>query len=433
MSSSHRLLRRSLAALLTVVPLALLAPAASQARASDETLLAAIRAQAPNTLELTTVLPSPDGERLAIETRSRDPRESYAHDNLWIVSADAARLTPVQVADELGSGTEYIGVHSVGWSTTGRALTYVYANSSARFSRGASIVWIADDGSIERQGLGALSDAPRFTADGRYLVFTKDLGLDFSAGVSDNAVDLATRAVFTARTTWRAFAGQPTPAPVYALACKRAQEPDWVPAVRASWLEGALSSPDPGCRFGANANDPGPAPSPSPTPAASPSPTPGPSPAPAVDPSKAEDAPASITRPAQGTGLVPISDRPGTPLGPTVRLRSSAKGLTRALVRGLRIKLDLAGATSLKAYVMVARPAGENLFAFGEGSTSYTIGRLSLVRPPSQTQTIAIPFTREARSALTRFLKITVTVRLVATDAAGNRTVVERQIALTDF
>ena len=206
------------------------------------------------------------------------------------------------------------------------------------------------------------------------------------------------------------------------------------------WIEQALSSPDPGCRFGANANDPGKVDSGDevdPTPTASPSPSPTPTPAPVASPtptpSAANDAPASITQTAQGTGLVPIAER-GKPLGPTVRFRSSAKGLTQALRRGLRVKLDLIGAKTLKAYLIVSRPADEELFSVGgAGTKDYTVGRFSVKHPPSQTQTIAVPFTTEARAVMPRFLKITVTVRLVADDRAGNRTIVERQVALTDF
>ncbi len=282
-------------------------------------------------------------------------------------------------------------------------------------------------GSVAVQPLPLASSAGTFTQDGRYYTFTAPARFsDPAFGVRDGAVDLASRSVFTgARTVYAAAPDGSAPAePTYAPECSRATEPDWTPASPGgSWMEQALSSPDPGCRFGANAGDPG-------APSVTPTPTPTPSTKPDV--AGASDAPASITQPAQGTGLVPISDRIPQ-LGPTVRFRSSAKGLTRALRRGLRVQLDVAGATSLKAYVLVARPSNEDLFAFDGGSTTYTIGRLSIDRPPSQTQTIAIPFTRASRAPLSRFLKITVTVRVVATDGAGNRTVVERQLALTDF
>lgn len=438
LSSRHRqLLRRGLAVATLLISAASVLPAAAQARATDNELLAAIAEQAPNTRSVSSVTPSHDGEQLAVITGSRAPGEQMSHTNLWVTKDDATGVRPIEVADNAGSGTEYISVGATAWSADDQALAYNFGNSSQKYTRHASLVWFAGDGSVTIQSLGALSVGGVFTADGRFFTFTRSLDIWGSMGFRDGAVDLATRAVLDgARTVYTPMQGQPERAPEYAPECARAQEPDWIPSASAGgWMERALSSPDPGCRFGANASDPlptatpEPSPSPSPTATPSPAPEPSPTPTPTPDTAGASDAPATITRPAQGTGLVPIAER----LGPTVRFRSSAKGLTRAMQRGLRIKLDLAGAASLKAYVLVARPADEDLFAFDGGSTTYTIGRLSLSRPPSQTQTIAIPFTRDARKALPRFLKITVTVRLVATDSAGNRTVVERQVALTDF
>lgn len=421
LSPHHRLSpRRLIAAAVVTASVLSVAPAAAHARASNNELLAAIAQQAPNTRGVSSVTPSHRGDRLAVITSSRAPGEQLTHTNLWISDDDGTDVQPIDATDAAGSGTEYISIGAPAWSADDRALAYAYGNTAIKYARHASLVWFAADGSFEIQNLGTLTAVGGFTADDRYFTFTQALSVSGSPGMRDGAVDLATRSVLLpARTTYQEFPNRPaTQAPTYAPECARAQEPDWVPAVSGSWMEQALSSPDPGCRFGANANDPGPAPTPTPTP------TP--------DTTGASDAPSNITRPAEGTGLVPISDRT-TPLGPTVRLRSSAKGLTRAMKRGLRVQLDLAGAASLKAYVLVARPSNEGLFSFANGSTTFTIGRLSIDRPPSQTQTIAIPFTRDARKVLPRFLKITVTVRLVATDSAGNRTVVERQIALTDF
>jgi hypothetical protein len=430
----HHLLRRGLAAAAALLATAGAAPSLAAARATDDELLAAIVQQAPNTRTISGVVPSHGGDRLAVITASRAPGEQMSHTNLWVTNDDATGLAAVDVVDRAGSGTEYISVGGVSWSADDRALAYNAANSSYKYGQHASLVWFGPSGSFEIQQLGSLTAGGTFTTDGRYFTFTQALGLSGPTGARDGAVDLASRAVLLpARTTYTPFSGQPPMPTEYAPECARAQEPDWTPAATTGgWMEQALSSPDPGCRFGANASDPAPTPSPAPT--ASPEPTPAPSPTPTPanpDIPGASDAPASITRPAQGTGLVPIAER--TPLGPTVRFRSSAKGLTRAMRRGLRIKLDVAGAASLKAYVIVARPANEGLFALDGGSSTFTIGRLSVRRPPSQTQTIAIPFTKDSRAALGRFLKITVTVRLVATDTAGNRTVVERQVALTDF
>lgn len=438
-SRSRHLLRRAAAAAALSLAAVSAVPSLAQARATDDALLAAIAQQAPNTRSIAAVTPSHDGDRLAVVTSSRAPGEQLSHTNLWVTNEDATGVRAIEVVDTAGSGTEYISVGRAAWSADDRVLAYNFGNSAQKYALHASLVWFAADGSFELQGLGSLSTGGAFTADGRYFTFSQALGISGPTGTRDGAVDLASRAVLSgARTTYATLPGQPERPAEYAAECARAQEPGWTPAATTgSWMERALSSPDPGCRFGANADDPAatptpePSPSPAPTPSATPEPSPEPTPSPAPDTAGASDAPATITRPAPGTGLVPIAER--TPLGPTVRFRSSAKGLTRAMQRGLRIKLDVAGATSLKAYVLVARPSSEGLFAFDGGSTTFTIGRLSVQRPPSQTQTIAVPFTRDARKVLPRFLKITVTVRLVATDSAGNRTIVERQVALTDF
>jgi hypothetical protein len=432
LSSRHRLLRRLLGAVALLVSFTVVAPAPAGAadRVSDAQLLASIKAQARHTTELTRVLASHDGAHLAILTRSYAAGEPDSHDELWLADADGSQLTPVEVAFEPSSASAYSSIGTVLWSANDTVLAYQYSNTAVKSARHVELLWFAADRSFDRQNVGDFTETPSFTRDGRYLTFRKPLGFSPPSGTAHGAVDLASRAVLArARVDYPVIAGVPPQRTEFAPECARSQEADWEPALATGpWLEQALSSPDPGCRFGANVNDPVATPTPSPTVTPAPSPTPTPTP----DPAKADDAPANITRPAPGTGLVPIAERPQV-LGPTVRVRSSAKGLSRAMRRGLRVKLDLAGATTLKAYLIVARPSNEGLFSFGPGSTTFTIGRLSLKNPPSQTQTIAIPFTKDAREVLPRFLKITVTVRLVATDRAGNRTVVERQVALTDF
>lgn len=407
-------------------------PASAAARASDEQLLTAIQAQAPATTGVVSVSESPNGEHLGIRTRALPSDGAFSHVELWVASADGSALTGLSVFP-YGGAADYNFVDSLVWSRDSARLLYEQGNSASHYSQQAHLVTFADDGVTDRP-IPNLSQNAIFTADGRYAIY--EIAPQSSYGsYSDAALDIATGEVFTAR-TFLPTRGPDYPATwIYAPECKRATDPDWQPAQAGGrWMEQALSSPDPGCRFGANANDPGapeptetPTPSPEPTPAPTPEPTPTPAPTPTVS-----DAPASITKPASGTGLVPISER-GKPLGPTLRIRSSAKGLSQALRRGLRVKLDVAGAKVLKAYLIVSRPSDEDLFAAGGGSKSYTVGRLSIKNPPSQTQTIAVPFTDEARDVLPRFLKITVTVRLVADDSAGNRTVVERAIPMTDF
>ena len=418
---------------------ALATATSAQAAPSDAVLLAAIKAQSPSAVSVSEVTPSPDASHLAVTVVARDPlAANQANDELWLTHADGAH--PVPIARPSGSGVGWTSYPTPAWSGDGKLLAYTDFFLGGHDNYVVRVVGIDGDAITPAFSVKHLSESPRFTPDGRYLTFGWSSVITQVNG--DGAVDLASGALLVARQS------QPHPSPTspqpvwsYAPECARAQEADWHAATGGSgWMTAALSSPDPGCRFGANVNDPGPVatptptatPAPSPSPAATPAPTPAATPAPTPNVAGASDAPESITKPAAGTGLVPISDHT-KPLGPTLRIRSSAKGLSQALAKGLRVKLDVAGARSLKAYVIVARPSDEQLFAVPGGSMNYTIGRLSVTNPASQTQTISIPLTKDAREALPRFLKITVTLRLIATDSAGNRTVVERQVPLTDF
>lgn len=432
------------AGVLGVLAAALALPSGALAQPTDAQLLSAIQAQAPATLSITSVTPSANHARLAITTSAQPAESSWPRAELWVANDDGSALAPAQSSPYGGGADDYSSVGAISWSSDSSMLLYESSNSAVKPSTGPRLLTFNDDGTFTKQTLAGSADSATFTADGRYVVYTTHSGWGYSP-YADSAYDIASGHVFTARWYYPSGGGQYTS--TYAPECKRAQDPDWVPAQAGGrWIEQALSSPDPGCRFGANANDPGkvdsgdeiePTPTPSFEPSATPEPTPDASPTPmpsaTPSPSAANDAPSSITQPAQGTGLVPIAER-GKPLGPTVRFRSSAKGLTQALRRGLRVKLDLIGAKTLKAYLIVSRPADEELFSVGgAGTRDYTVGRFSVKNPPSQTQTIAVPFTSEARAVMPRFLKITVTVRLVADDRAGNRTIVERQVPLTDF
>ncbi|MEH3054737.1 MAG: hypothetical protein PGN13_12155 [Patulibacter minatonensis] len=422
----------------------LLIPSLAVARPSDADLLRAIQAKAPSTKSVGAVSASPDGTRLAILTFATPSPRAQQHDDLWLANEDGSGLVGLQVTDgEPGLG-EFQRIGGVRWSDDGQRFVYATSNQNSRPSLEAHIVGFTPEGAVLDNGLGAFTSTPRFTSDGRYVTF----GWLSTAGPHGvGAVDLASGTkLSSARGWWPTGTGEWTTA--YSRECARAAESDWgtPPAEPAAedpqdWLDRALTtSPDPGCRFGANGDEPGPTPRPTPTPDAGPDPTPAPSatptatptPATKVDPAAAQDDAPAMTQPAKGTGLVPINERTAA-LGPSVRIRSTAKGLSRTVSRGLRVNLDVAGARSLKAYVIVTRPENETLFAFRGASRSITVGRLSVSSPPSQAQTISIPILRTARAPLSRFLKITVTVRIVAEDRAGNRTTVERQVPLTDF
>lgn len=143
------------------------------------------------------------------------------------------------------------------------------------------------------------------------------------------------------------------------------------------------------------------------------------------DTAHASDAPPGTTtpNPAPGTNLVAINARTGLPIaqGPSLRFRSAAKSLDTALDRGLRVKFDVAGATSVKAYAIAPGT---------EGDDDTTLARTSIARPASGTIVGTLRFSGAARRTLSPAAKVRLTVRLVASDAKGHRTVVERAVDL---
>ena len=191
--------------------------------------------------------------------------------------------------------------------------------------------------------------------------------------------------------------------------------------------------------------------SPAPTPTAGPMPTPGPAPTPAPMPSPAPapsptptsagippDAPAPATAPTAtaivlpAPSLVPIAERivALTP-GPSLRLVSAGKHLYAARMKSMNVTADVAGAASLKGWVVLPKAAVK---AAGEGKATrdLTLARISIRQPPSGRVILKFKFDGPAQEALLRFYKVTVHVRLAATDAKGNVTTVEQSVALSD-
>ncbi|MFT4036496.1 MAG: hypothetical protein QM679_13060 [Patulibacter sp.] len=417
------LARVAASAIAAASAVALLPAAAGAAPLSDADLLAAIQQQAPDTTAITDVVAGPGVGRLAIRTRAAADGDPTAHDELWSADADGTQLTPLRRST--GSAAAFTTIGPVRWSEDGVFLAYVSANSAAKISSAAHVVTFNADGSPTDRSLGNLSDAPQFTADGRYVTFVRQ---DSALQQATGAYDLASGALLSpARIDYVAPDGTTTAPSWYAPECARAAEAGWVSSLSGGrWMERALASPDPGCRFGANVNDPG-APAPETVNADDPV-------VPAPDTGNADDAPSSITTQVAGTDLVTIAERSVATAGPSVTIGSSAKGLSRAIRRGLRVQVSVAGAQRLQAYVIAQRPAGEGLLAAATSTrTTFTLGRLTVRRPASRTHTLAIPLTRAARAALPHFAKLTVTVRIVATDSAGRRAVAERQVALSDL
>lgn len=144
----------------------------------------------------------------------------------------------------------------------------------------------------------------------------------------------------------------------------------------------------------------------------------------------ATDAPVATT-PAPVAASVTVSER--LP-GPSLRLRSAPHSLLAARERGLRVKVDVAGAVRLQGYAILDASAAERTLsgtALAGRAGDVTMARAAITNVPSGQVVLGLKFGPSAQEALTRFLQVTFTVRLVAIDALGNRRAVERLITLS--
>ena len=100
-------------------------------------------------------------------------------------------------------------------------------------------------------------------------------------------------------------------------------------------------------------------------------------------------------------------------------------------MKTLNLKVDVAGATSLKVWVILPK-AAVKAAETDAPAQELTLARRSVKQPPSDRVLLKLRFDGPAQEALLRFFKVTVRVRLVATDAVGHVTTVDEAIALSD-
>lgn len=155
--------------------------------------------------------------------------------------------------------------------------------------------------------------------------------------------------------------------------------------------------------------------------------------APAVEAPAADLAPAPPIVSASvdilpGPEQTPTGGRTGA-LGPSLRFVSSGHRLYAARMKSLNAKVDVAGAATLKAWVILPKSAAK---AADAARHDVTLARLSQRQPPSGRVTLKFRFDGPAQETLLRFYKVTVTVRLAATDAAGHVRTVDQAVSLAD-
>jgi subtilisin family serine protease len=180
--------------------------------------------------------------------------------------------------------------------------------------------------------------------------------------------------------------------------------------------DAVLDEPAPPASLQPAGTDPTPAPAIEPVAAITPSPTPTPSPAPTPAPQ------------------VPYSAAPGTVPLVAPALDRRAPGLTVALARRGRLRDALAG--RLRIRTTVSERSAVRLTLRLDDRTARRLrvsapvgsGRAAIAR--AGTASVNVRLSGRAKRALRRARSITVTVRVTATDAAGNRTTRSRRLTL---
>jgi hypothetical protein len=206
----------------------------------------------------------------------------------------------------------------------------------------------------------------------------------------------------------------------------------------------ADDAPSPGAAATTPASAPTPEATPTPAePSAPPAPEATPTPAepsaplaPAIDPAAASGGDSGTVSASAvvlpGPGLVPNAERisPISP-GPSLRFISAGHHLRTARLRTMNVKVDVAGAASLRAWAILPSQAVKAAKLEGRRN-ALTLARRAIKKPMSGRTTVKLQFDGPAQEALLRFYKVTVTVRLSATDAKGNVTTIERFVELID-
>jgi hypothetical protein len=124
-----------------------------------------------------------------------------------------------------------------------------------------------------------------------------------------------------------------------------------------------------------------------------------------------------------GTGGPTVDTSP-----PVATFSFGAQKLAKALKNGFKGVAGSNEAGTAKLVLILDRKTARKLKLAAKAVTVATSGTGSLAGPGKKTLTAK--FTRKAKRALKRLLKVTLTGRLTVTDVAGHRTVVTRKVTL---
>ncbi|MBJ7471483.1 MAG: hypothetical protein JHD16_09280 [Solirubrobacteraceae bacterium] len=126
----------------------------------------------------------------------------------------------------------------------------------------------------------------------------------------------------------------------------------------------------------------------------------------------------------RGTDLLP----------PKIAIVDVRRDLSSALRNGLRVTYTAGEPALLRADVLIVGDVVDRellMSALPAAGPGDSLAKATIGRTPTGENVVRLAFNPAAKRTLRKFLKITVRLRLIASDAAGNQTVVHKRIALS--
>lgn len=150
-----------------------------------------------------------------------------------------------------------------------------------------------------------------------------------------------------------------------------------------------------------------------------------PDPAPPVSPPAAEPVPVG----APQAPLVEWSDA----VPPAIGFAAIRTDLADARRHGLRVSFRVTEPVTLRADVLIFGQVVDRelkMCALPAAGPGDSLAKLTIPRTAAGASVVRLPFNVPSRRTLKKFLRLTVQVRLIAADQAGNETTVYRTVAL---
>lgn len=156
--------------------------------------------------------------------------------------------------------------------------------------------------------------------------------------------------------------------------------------------------------------------------------------APPADPSLPPAPPA--TEPATPPAQVPLVAASPDMLAPAVAISAVRHRLEYARRNGLRVAFSLSEPALLKADVLLYGEVNDRelrMSALPAAGPGDSLAKATVSAPPSAKGVVRLTFNLAARRTLRKFLKLTVLLRVIATDAAGNTATAYKRVTLSNL